>query len=319
MPAIGKKLHHYVPRFYLQAWAQKKLIYCLQENEIFRPNLQGVAAQNYFYRLQEITHEDAEFIRRVVIAKSPEGLRQSHELLLYSMMLPHEARQRLRETGDATPERELALERAIRETNEDLHTAIEDDFQKHLDALRTGDTSFLQNDQQAALFYRSLSVQYARTNHIKQSEQAMSAERFAFYMRIANPLVHMVAVNVGFSLYVERHLHKFILIDNPSKVPFVTADQPLINLAANPTNNEPPANFDVYYPLSPTKALLVLEPSSQNVPPDTTVDARYAEIMNLRMASHSYRQVFAKSQHQLETIKEDLPAFLNCFRQSSGS
>lgn len=53
MPNVGKKLHHYVPRFYLQAWAQKKLIYCLQDNAIFRPNLQGVAAQNYFYRLEE--------------------------------------------------------------------------------------------------------------------------------------------------------------------------------------------------------------------------------------------------------------------------
>jgi hypothetical protein len=138
-------------------------------------------------------------------------------------------------------------------------------------------------------------------------------------MRIANPLVHMVAVNVGLSLYAERHNHKFILIDNPSKVPFVTADQPLINLSANPSNGDPPANFDVYYPLSPTKALLVLGPSSQNVPPDTTVDARYAEIMNLRIASHSYRQVFAKSHQQLETIREDLPAFLKCFRQNPGS
>jgi hypothetical protein len=63
MPNVAKKLHHYVPRFYLQAWAQKKLIYCLQENEIFRPNLQGVAAQNYFYSLEEISSQDAEFLR----------------------------------------------------------------------------------------------------------------------------------------------------------------------------------------------------------------------------------------------------------------
>ena len=75
MPNLGKKLHHYVPRFYLQAWAQKKLIYCLQENAIFRPNLQGVAAENYFYRLEDISPEDAEFIRRKVIANSADGLR----------------------------------------------------------------------------------------------------------------------------------------------------------------------------------------------------------------------------------------------------
>ncbi|MDR5728104.1 MAG: DUF4238 domain-containing protein [Terriglobia bacterium] len=203
--------------------------------------------------------------------------------------------------------------------NENMHTAIENEFRKHLEALRAGDLSFLKDDNEAATFYRSLSVQYARTNHIKQSERGMSPKNYALYKRIAHPLVHMVAVNVGRSLYVERHHHQFILIDNPSKVPFVTADQPLINLAANPTNNDSPANFDVYYPLSPTKALLILEPSSPNMPPTTMVDARYAEIMNLRMAAHSYRQVFAKSPHQLNTIREALPAFLNCFRQPPGS
>jgi len=327
MPNVGKKLHHYVPRFYLQAWAQKKLIYCLQENAIFRPNLQGVAAQNYFYRLDEISPEDAEFVRREVIANSPDGLREGHERLLRLMLLPYEAKRHLEELritkqvaeDDEFRDNAAYIERTIREMNENMHTAIENDFRKHLEALRAGDLSFLKDDNEAATFYRSLSVQYARTNHIKQSERGMSPQNYALYRRIAHPLVHIVAVNVGLSLYAERHHYQFILIDNQSKVPFVTADQPLINLAANPTNDDPPANFDVYYPLSPTKALLILEPSSPNMPLNTTVDARYAEIMNLRIAAHAYRQVFAKSQHQLETVREDLPAFLTCFRQNTGS
>jgi hypothetical protein len=326
MPNVGKKLHHYVPRFYLQAWAQKRLVYCLQEDEIFRPNLQGVAAQNYFYRLEEISPEDAEFIRREVIANSADGLREGHERMLRLMLLPHQAKRRLedlRTTKQVADDDEFRdnlayVERTIREMNENMHTAIEDEFRRHLEALRAGDLSFLKDDNEAATFYRGISVQYARTNHIKQSERGMSPQNHALYKRIAHPLVHIVAVNIGLSLYAERHHHQFILIDNPSNVPFVTADQPLINLAANPTNNDPPANFDVYYPLSPTKALLILEPSSANRPPGTTVDARYAEIMNLRMAAHSYRQVFAKSHHQLVTIRKDLLAFLNCFRQDSG-
>jgi hypothetical protein len=239
------------------------------------------------------------------------------------MLLPHQAKRRLEElrmSGQIADDDQFRddaayVDRTIREMNENMHTAIEDDFRKHLEALRAGDLSFLMDDNEAATFYRSLSVQYARTNHIKQSERSMSPHNLALYRTIANPLVHIVAVNVGLSLYAERHHHRLILIDNPSKVTFVTADQPLINLAANPTNSNPPANFDVYYPLAPTKALLILEPSSPNIPADTTVDARYAEIMNLRMAAHSYRQVFAKSQHQLETIREDLPAFLSCFGQ----
>jgi hypothetical protein len=327
MPNVGKKLHHYVPRFYLQAWAQKKLIYCLQENAIFRPNLQGVAAQNYFYRLEKISPQDAEFIRREVIKNSAEGLREGHERLLQTMLLPHQAKRRLEELrmsgqvedDDRIHDDAAYVERTIREMNENMHTAIENDFRKHLEALRAGDLSFLKDDNEAATFCRGLSVQYARTNHIKQSERGMSPQNLALYKRIAHPLAHIVAVNVGLTLYAERHHRRFILIDNPSSVTFATADQPLINLAANPVNNDPPATFDVYYPLSPTKALLILGPSSPNAPADTTVDARYAEIMNLRMAAHSYRQVFAKSQHQLEAIREYLPAFLNSFRQHARS
>ena len=242
MSAIGKKLHHFVPCFYLKAWAQKRLIYCLQNGDVFRPNLQGVASQNYFYRLEEISPEDARFIHDI-IEKSPDGLRKSHEGLLQALMLPHTLRRRLQEIDATTPESERVLEQTVCEMNENLHTAIEDDFRRHLEALRMGDLSFLQDDKEAALFYWGLSVQYTRTNHIKQSERSMPPERFARYLRVANPLMHIVAINVGRSLYAERRHHTIILIENPSSVPFVTADQPVINLAANPTKHEPPEKF----------------------------------------------------------------------------
>ena len=50
MASIGKKLHHYMPRFYLKAWTKDDLVYCLQDGKIYRTNLRNVAAENYFYR-----------------------------------------------------------------------------------------------------------------------------------------------------------------------------------------------------------------------------------------------------------------------------
>src|SRR5271170_1276279 len=101
MPSVGKKLHHFVPRFYLRAWATDDQLSCLQEQEIRLNNVKNVAAENYFYRLEEISQEDAQFIEVVLIQDSPEGLRQAHRDLVYAFTLPHLARKALAEAKNA--------------------------------------------------------------------------------------------------------------------------------------------------------------------------------------------------------------------------
>jgi uncharacterized protein DUF4238 len=103
-----------------------------------------------------------------------------------------------------------------------------------------------------------------------------------------------------------------MLLDNPTDIPFVTADQPVINIAANPTQSIPVERFELYYPLSPAKALLLLEPSSDFLPAGSTVSADLAHLNNLRVAAHSYQQVFSDSPEELKAIKSELPAFLSC-------
>ena len=73
------KLQHYVPRFYLRAWAHKERVYCLQDNVIRHPNIKGVCAENYFYRLRELSPDDVQFLREGLIKGSPEGLKAWHE------------------------------------------------------------------------------------------------------------------------------------------------------------------------------------------------------------------------------------------------
>jgi hypothetical protein len=66
MSATPKKLHHFVPRFYLRAWAANERIYCLQDGKILNPNIRNVGAENYFYSLQELSLEDIDFLREAV-------------------------------------------------------------------------------------------------------------------------------------------------------------------------------------------------------------------------------------------------------------
>jgi hypothetical protein len=141
----------------------------------------------------------------------------------------------------------------------------------------------------------------------------MSREQFELYLQIANPLAHIVATNVGRSLYATRRQHTIMLLDNATNVPFVTADQPVINIAARPEDTMPPAKFELYYPISPTRAMLLLEPSSAFLPRDASVSESVVCLYNLRMAAHSYRQVFSVSPYALESVRDQLPAYVSCF------
>jgi Protein of unknown function (DUF4238) len=306
------KLQHFVGRFYLRAWAADEKVYCLQAKEIRRPNIKNVAAENYFYRLQELSIEDIEFLR-VLFSDSPEGLTASHEQLFQAFTLPHLVKRQLERAGLAASEHMAQINEMIIEVNEKLHTSIEEDFQPCLAEMRAGSLDFLQNIEDAMKFYRGLAVQYVRTNHINRTRLIMDAERLALYKRVVNPMVHIMAINAGFTLFVEREKHTIMLLDNSTEVPFITADQPVINVSASPKQTTPPARFDLYYPVSPTRAMMLVGPAGDLLPNNSSVSKQFVEMCNLRMAAHSYRQVFSSSPDALTEIKDTLPAYMSCF------
>ena len=115
MASIGKKLHHYVPRFYIKAWAQDDLVYCLRNGKILHTNVRNVAAENYFYRLCELSARDIAFVREVAIADSPKTLKPYLERLLRVLSLPHVARRKVEASAMATPELLAGVDNLITE------------------------------------------------------------------------------------------------------------------------------------------------------------------------------------------------------------
>jgi hypothetical protein len=325
MPTVGKKLHHFVWKFYLRAWAPEEQIFCLQAGKVTPRNLEKVGAENYFYRLNEISPEDAEFIENLIIKDSPDGLKESHRFLLHAFMLPHIAKRRLEEQirvaeqSGQIPDEETVrdaravIEQQVIELNENYHNSIENLFQPILSSMQVGDLSFLQEQEGRHAFYYGLSVQYARTNHVKGTRLRMKEQAYELYSRIANVLTHIMAINVGHSLAADHERHRVLIVENATATPFVTADQPAINLSASPKNFDPPARFELYYPLSPTRAMMLLELDSAHLPASTSISALQAHQYNLLIAAHSFRQVYSNSKAELEAINSELPAFLSCF------
>ncbi len=315
MSAVGKKLHHKVPRFYLKAWdeqerdAEHAQVFCLQNGVIQPRNLRNVAAENHFYRLRELSDSDVNFVRKVAIADSPESLKPYHEKLVLFLSLPHRVREKLLTSGDATREGLAQLDGLIAEMNEDIHTSIEESLKPFLESMLAGDSSFYADAPKAANFFRGIAAQYLRTDIVKKPRITWKEN----FERVANVLVHIYAVNVGCHLYADRARYKIALLENHSEVPFVTADQPVINITSSPTETKPPEKFELYYPLSPTKAMLLVEPSSDHFPHNLSVSAMSVHVYNSHMAAHSYRQIYGSSRQVLESVRGDLSAIRSCF------
>jgi Protein of unknown function (DUF4238) len=318
MSAIGKKLNHKVSRFYLKAWDEDcrdtefAQIFCLQNGEIRHGNVKNMAAENHFYRLRELNEGDVKLIRELAIADSPESFKHIHEELVWSFSLPHVAKKKLETSDHGTPELLAQMDSVIAEMNENLHTSIEESFKPFLDSMLAGDLRFYSDRAKASMFFRGIAAQYLRTDLVKKAQKYWDSDELETFERIANVLVHIYSINIGYSLYADRDRYKIFPLENPSDVPFITADQPVINIASNPTDPRPPDKFELYYPLSPTKAILLVNPASDHAPCTSSVTAISANVYNLQIAAHSYQQIFGSSEPVLKSVREDLGAFRSC-------
>jgi Protein of unknown function (DUF4238) len=318
MPAVGKKLHHKVARFYLKAWdiegrdAEDAQVFCLQSGKIRRDNVRNVGAENHFYRLRELSESDVKFIREVAIADSPDTLKPYYETLVRYFSLPHKITKTFEASGNATLEQLAPVHGVIAEMNEDIHTSIEDSFKPFLASMLAGDLSFYTNPREASTFFRGIAAQYLRTDLIKKARRTRKVGEREVFERVANVLVHIYAVNLGYSLYADRKRYRIVLLENHTVVPFVTADQPAINIASNPTDTKPPEKFELYYPLSPTKAMLLVDPSSKYFPSDVSLSVMSVHVYNSHMAAHSYQQIYGSTRQILESVRADLLAIRSC-------
>ena len=137
-----------------------------------------------------------------------------------------------------------------------------------------------------------------RTRGIKERTLQLSP----FLERVWNVMIHITATNIGGSLYVERRRRKLVIVENRSEVPFVTGDQPAINLkGARPV---PTDRLSIYYPIAPTAALLMADVDEDPLFPATGPTAKKATELNRMVVRAAHKQVFARSEACLARFVE---------------
>jgi len=293
------KKQHYVFQGYLKPWAEDDLIYCLREGKIFQTNLNGVACERFFYEIQTLTPHETEVVINLFSDHPSQSLKQAQKdfLSMYSQPLI------LRSELDANAPQRIreALDRIIREGEESLHQKIEDELLVFIRRMLAGDTGFYSDNEQAAKFLHAICVQYTRTKQIREATTKLTGTTFrgCDVRRMMSVLAPLMAMAVAQSLYVDKEQFVLVLLENETDTPFITADQPIINLH-HLLNGKPPLKFELYYPLSPTKAMLLVERES---PYDRLPSSVSINNYNVMMLKNSCEQVFSNSGEYLNSLR----------------
>ena len=93
------------------------------------------------------------------------------------------------------------------------------------------------------------------------------------------------------SLFLGRKRQQLVLLHNNTEVGFITGDQPVINLHGG-NRPKPPTKLSMYYPISPTAALIWGEVDEEVPYSTSTLTAGQVSAFNARIAAEAHSQLF---------------------------
>ena len=293
--------HHYVWQHYLRAWSNHAGIHTRRAGGVFTTSTANVAVARDFYALPYLDADDRAYVRLFIAKIGAPMLRELAHGWLRVFEMPSLARdlfEQLRAQGKAVPP-DLSEDLA-RTMGEGMMCRSEDDALPLLDTLRRGDASFWGDDQPTMDFSFSLAVQHMRTKRIQDLTVSRTPEQArAIVARTWPVLRHIFATNIGWSLYSERADWRLRILQRRGAVPFITSDQPTMNLRTGGGH----LDLALYYPISPDAAVILERHEGESIvgESDALSDAQ-VDGLNRGVAEYSHEQVFSNDRDYLSSL-----------------
>jgi hypothetical protein len=301
-----KKRQHYVFQRYLKAWANDGNVWVRRHGnrEAFHTTTPNVAVERHFYRLQTLTPEDLTLIRRALLDNAPIYVRERCELLIHNFTVPLELKRVLDPAQPHFEEMSAWLDERIINAEEDLHCDVEYGLIPALDDMLNGKTDFYFESSSAQEFIHAIFIQYMRTKKMRESFATIdrTAVPGSDMKRCGNIFALIAAMRVADSFYRDRNKYKIVLFDNETDIPFITGDQPIINVHATFGSGTSPERLELFYPLSPKRAMALFESATGL---STALSTNEVQKYNELIARNSHEQVFSDSHEYLEGLQMD--------------
>ena len=208
---------------------------------------------------------------------------------------------RLKELLTSNPTAAAYIDKYMITAEEDFHARFEGDIKPLFDAIRRKDLRFYRDPEPCGQFTYFLSLQHFRTKGMRERMLANGSERpgEVSIERCWNVIYHSAAANLGGSLLIERDKRPLILLENDTGTPFITGDQPTVNLLAPPPS-EMPRLLAFYYPVSPRLAVILDEADEPTGFRPGQVSTAQVERLNSEIQSGAHEQIFGSSRGVLE-------------------
>lgn len=215
------------------------------------------------------------------------------------------------------------VDEATNDIEEDFLSSIESETSRWMQAFRKRNFAAIEEQDKRELFF-DVAIHYFRTKSARDILQKnfhfifsndVLMEKFHKFQPNINTknirpesIKHLIfwewQVALANSLYTRNACITFL--ENETNVPFITSDQPIINLKADYENlsNQEVRELLFYYPLSPRIAITIDPDTSSEKIKTVTLQIKDVEEYNGKMVKASHEIIFANDKDILEKINE---------------
>ena len=283
--------------------------------------------EKHFYQVKPLSSIHIEVIKGFS-SRSPRDLQAHHMSYLKDFMRRQESEEIYKKSGKEIEEVQRVLHASKCNMLEDLHSAHENELQDIISSLANRDLATLSEPKNFMLFLHFFGHQISRTKTFRDTIIAgISRADLKPQKNIAIAmdecwwfLSYMFGINIGADLYATRKIDKHCLLLNETSTPFITSDQPIINVheLLNDEEMVPPNDdqCDFYYPISPQVAYMINKSDRfrrgiNNVSIDTVYE------LNIKVARRANVNIISNCKGSLESLLKSIGNHLNIVKSYS--
>jgi hypothetical protein len=202
------------------------------------------------------------------------------------------------------PEIEREFEAAKSNSLENMHTRIEVSARPVIDELAIGNLEVLKDTKNAIKFFNFFGHQATRTKSFRDKILLVLRRDSELEKAVAKSMEHswwflsyLYGLNMGKSFFETRNQARVSLLKNNTEIPFITADQPIINVhhCVSLDKLVPPEQGDFFYPLSPSVGIIHSD-SDRFEKGIVEIDEATANEFNEKLASNAIIHIMGNSE-----------------------